>query len=45
MYGGGILLVSADVKSHYGEHRLEQRYPDYADYRAHTRHRLIPYVW
>jgi protein-S-isoprenylcysteine O-methyltransferase Ste14 len=39
------LAVFVELKSRHEERGLEQRYPGYADYRAHTRHRLIPYVW
>ena len=39
------LAVFADLKSRHEEHALVERYPGYTEYRARTRHRLIPYVW
>jgi protein-S-isoprenylcysteine O-methyltransferase Ste14 len=39
------LAVFADLKARREELWLEERFPEYADYRRRTRHRLVPFVW
>ena len=40
-----VLVVFAELKSRREELWLEQRYPDYAEYRRRTPHKFIPFLW
>jgi protein-S-isoprenylcysteine O-methyltransferase Ste14 len=39
-----LLAIVFELKSRREEVWLDERYPEYADYRAATRHRFIPWV-
>jgi protein-S-isoprenylcysteine O-methyltransferase Ste14 len=43
--GTAVLAVVWGLKARVEERFLEERYPAYADYRARTRYRLVPYVY
>jgi protein-S-isoprenylcysteine O-methyltransferase Ste14 len=40
-----VLALFADLKARREEYWLEQMFAGYAEYRRHTRWRLIPFVW
>jgi protein-S-isoprenylcysteine O-methyltransferase Ste14 len=40
-----LLAVFADLRSRREELWLEQQYAGYGDYKRHTKHRLIPFIW
>jgi protein-S-isoprenylcysteine O-methyltransferase Ste14 len=40
-----VLALFADLKSRREELWLDERFPEYADYRRSVRRRLVPFVW